>query len=130
MPDLIPVSSIYIALNALVMLFLAYQVTSARQANMKSGGTMEEARDNRIRAHGNNIEYVPMALLLLVALEFSGASVWLLHGLGILLTISRIGHGQGRGISSGRTFGRFYGTLGTWIVFLVGALALLYYVLI
>ena len=132
MPDIpfLPISSIYIAVNALIMLALAYLVIRARQANYKSGGTMEEARDNVIRAHANNTEYVPMALLLLAALEFQGATMWLLHALGILLTISRIGHGYGRSQSSGRTAGRFYGTLGTWIVFLVGALALLYYALL
>jgi len=125
----LPISSIYIALNALIMLALAYLVVGARRANFKSGGKLEGPRDNRIRAHANNTEYVPMALLLMVALEFQGAEVWLLHGLGIVLTVSRVMHGYGRGSSDGASFGRFYGTLGTWIVFIVGALALLWYAL-
>ena len=126
----LPISSIYIALNALIMLGLAFFVVAARQANAKAGGKLTEPRDNRIRAHANNVEYVPMALMLLVGLEFQGGAAWLLHGLGIILTVSRIAHGYGRGITDGANFGRFYGTLGTWIVFLVGAVALLYYTLL
>jgi len=124
----LPVSSLYIALNALIMLGLAYLVVAARQANAKSGGKLEAPRDNRIRAHANNVEYVPMALLMMVALEFQGAEVWLLHALGVLLTVSRVLHGYGRGSADGANFGRFYGTLGTWIMFLVAAAALLWYV--
>ena len=121
-------SSIYIALNALLMLGLAFMVVRARQANAKSDGKKEEARDNWIRAHGNNIEYVPMALLLMVALEFQGAETWFIHALGIVLTLSRLAHGYGRGIENAGNPGRMFGTLGTWIVVLVGALALLYLV--
>jgi len=125
----LPISSIYIALNALIMLALAFLVVRARQANFKSGGNLTEPRDHRVRAHANNIEYVPMALLLMVALEFSGGAVWLLHSIGIVLTFSRVLHGYGRGKEDKGNPGRMFGTLGTWIVIFVGALALLYYVL-
>lgn len=123
----LPVTSIYIALNGLIMLGLAYLVVAARQANFKADGKLEGPRDNRIRAHANNTEYVPMALLMMVALEFQGAEIWLLHGLGIVLTVSRVLHGYGRGSGDGANFGRFYGTLGTWIMFVVAALAILWY---
>jgi len=126
----LPISSIYIALNALVMLALAFLVVAARQANAKADGKLTEARDNRIRAHANNVEYVPMALMLLVALEFQGGAAWLLHGLGVVLTLSRVVHGYGRGKEDRGNLGRMVGTLGTWIVFLVGAVAVLYYTLI
>ena len=46
----------------------------------------------RIRRHGNFIEGVPFALILLAALELNGASPGLLHGLGIALVLSRIAH--------------------------------------
>jgi len=128
-PTFLPISSIYIALNALIMLALAFLVVRARQANFKSGGTLTEPRDHRIRAHANNTEYVPMALLLMVALEFQGAGAWLLHGMGVVLTLSRIAHGYGRGKEDRGNPGRMYGVLGTWLVFVVGALALLWYAL-
>ena len=125
----LPITSIYIALNALVMFVLAFMVVRARRANFRSGFKLEAERDNWIRAHANNTEYVPMALLLMVGIELAGGAGWLLHGLGIVLTLSRIAHGYGRGTSDGANFGRMYGVLGTWLVFLVGILALLYYTL-
>lgn len=125
----LPITSIYIALNALIMLALAYLVVAARQANAKADGKLEAARDNRIRAHANNTEYVPMALLLMVALEFQGAESWLLHGIGIVLTVSRALHGYGRGSADGANFGRYWGTLGTGIVFIVGIAALVWYLI-
>jgi len=125
----LPITSIYIAVNALIMFVLAFMVVRARRANFKSGGKLEEQRDNWIRAHANNTEYVPMALLLMVGIEFAGGATWLLHGLGVVLTLSRIVHGYGRGTADGANPGRMYGILGTWIVFLVGILALLYYAL-
>ncbi len=124
--EMFSVTAIYIALNALIMLGLAYMVVRARQANAKSGMTLTEARDNWIRAHANNTEYVPIALLLMASVEFLGGPLWFLHGAGILLTVSRLLHGYGRGIADGANFGRFYGTLGTWIMILVSALAVLF----
>lgn len=124
------ITSIYIALNALIMLGLAFMVVRARRANAKAGMTLTEARDNWIRSHANNTEYVPMALMLIASAEFLGAAAWFVHGLGILLTISRLLHGYGRGIEDAANFGRGFGILGTWIVFLVGSLGVLYLALV
>lgn len=126
MDGFMAVSSIYIGLNALLMLILAYQVTAQRG---KGKGAGDEGFDHVQRAHGNNTEYVPMALLLIVALEFQGAPFLLLHGLGIALTVGRALHGYGMNKAPGRTFGRFYGTLVTWLMFLVGSVSVLYFAL-
>ncbi len=124
--EMFSITAIYIALNALVMLGLAFMVVRARQANAKAGMTLGDARDNWIRAHANNTEYVPIALLLMASVEFLGGPAWFLHGFGIVLTVSRLLHGYGRGAADGANFGRFYGTLGTWIAIAIGALAVLF----
>lgn len=124
--EMFSVTAIYIALNALIMLGLAFMVVRARQANAKAGMTLTEARDNWIRSHANNTEYVPIALLLLASIEFLGGAGWFVHALGITLTISRLLHGYGRGIADAGNFGRMFGTLGTWVMILVGALSVLY----
>ncbi len=120
------VSSIYIGINALIMFMLAFQVTGLRN---KGKGPGDDGFDNIQRAHGNNTEYVPMILLLLVALEFLGAPLELVNALGILLTLGRIMHGYGMSKSGGRTFGRFWGTVATWLSFLIGGLAVLFFAL-
>lgn len=126
MDGFMAVSSIYVGLNGLLMLVLAYLVTSQRQKGKSVG---DEGFDHIQRAHANNTEYVPMGLLLIIALEFLGGPFLLLHGLGVALTVGRALHGYGMNKAPGRTFGRFYGTLVTWIMFLVGSVSVLFYAL-
>lgn len=81
----------------------------------------------KVRAFGNFMEYVPLALLLILMLEINGASVSLIWFLGIALTLARIAHAWGvigiYGPSSLRAIGFFL----TWIVYLVSAGVCLYY---
>ncbi len=124
----VPITTLYAGLNALLMLFLAFQVVRLRgatQTTLGVGNGEDDRLERACRAHGNMVEYVPTALILMLLLELMGAAVYLLHGLGLALTIGRIFHAQGLAISGGTTFGRFVGTLLTWGVFLVGGIAAL-----
>ncbi|MEX0964582.1 MAG: MAPEG family protein [Pseudohongiellaceae bacterium] len=47
-----------------------------------------------IRAHGNFAEYVPISLILIGLLEFTGATAWLIHGLFVLLILARLSHAK------------------------------------
>jgi uncharacterized membrane protein YecN with MAPEG domain len=69
---------------------------------------------------------VPFAVLLLVLAEITGLPTAAVHGAGILLFASRVLHAWGLSRSSGTTFGRFYGTAGTWITIVGLSLWLLY----
>ncbi len=69
-----------------------------------------------IRVQANFVEYVPFAVMLLVFAELTEFPDPALHGAGILLVASRILHAIGLGQSPGRSFGRLYGTAGTWLV--------------
>ena len=112
----------YVAVNALIMLLLSMLVVRARvstRTNIGDGGKPEMA--GPLRAHGNNTEYVPMALLLLWALASPlGGSIWLIHGVGAPLTIGRIIHAFGLTQNTGPGPFRFVGILLTWVVFIVG----------
>ena len=83
-----------------------------------------------IRAHGNFIEYVPLGLLLLVALEWEAAPSGFLWLLGATLILSRIAHAWGVIQTYGPSPGRAIGFFGTWLVYLIGSLACLYYSLV
>ncbi|MBI4782811.1 MAG: MAPEG family protein [Oscillatoriophycideae cyanobacterium NC_groundwater_1537_Pr4_S-0.65um_50_18] len=80
-----------------------------------------------IRAYGNFIEYVPLGLLFLVALEFMQASTALLWLLGTTLIVSRIFHAWGVIETYGPSPKRAIGFLGTWLVYILGSAACLYY---
>ena len=120
----------YAAINALVMLVLAVLVTRARvatQTDIGDGGKPEMA--GPLRAHANNTEYVPMALLLLWALASPlGGSIWLIHGVGGTLTIGRILHAIGLSQHTGPGLLRLIGIMLTWIAFIVGIVGVLYLV--
>jgi uncharacterized membrane protein YecN with MAPEG domain len=121
----------YVALNALIMLVLGILVVRARvttRTDIGDGGLPEMA--GPLRAHGNNTEYVPMALLLLWALASvpPSASIWVMHGAGATLTIGRICHAIGLSQSTGPGTLRLVGTVLTWISFIIGIVGVFYLV--
>jgi hypothetical protein len=120
----------YVAVNALIMLILSILVVRARvstQTQIGDGGNPTMA--GPLRAHGNNTEYVPMALLLLWALcSPLGGSIWLVHGVGLPLTVGRIIHAFGLSGNTGPSTLRLVGTMLTWIAFIVGIVGVLYLV--
>lgn len=119
----------YTAINALIMLILGMLVTRARvktQTDIGDAGKPEMA--GPLRAHANNTEYVPMALVLLWALTLPtfGASIWVVHAIGGTLTIGRILHAIGLTRSTGPSVLRFVGMILTWIAYVIGIVALLW----
>lgn len=69
------------------------RVTSARSAlncSFGDGGDMKLLQ--KIRQHGNFIEWVPFTLLLMVLAEAQGTGAAWLHAAGALLVIGRIAH--------------------------------------
>jgi uncharacterized membrane protein YecN with MAPEG domain len=110
------ISGIYAGLCGVLLLALSAQVVGLRrrfQVGIGSGG--QEELQRAIRVQANFIEYTPITLILLILAELQGAWQWLLHVAGFLLVVGRALHATGLRQSSGRTFGRFYGTLSTWL---------------
>jgi uncharacterized membrane protein YecN with MAPEG domain len=114
-----PVSFFYAGLLGLLLIALSAQVVLARRRyRVGLGAGSEEGLQQAIRVQANFIEYVPFAVMLVVFAELTGLPVPALHGAGVLLVASRILHAIGLAQSPGRSFGRFYGTAGTWLVIL------------
>ncbi|GAB4194195.1 MAG: MAPEG family protein [Wenzhouxiangellaceae bacterium] len=120
------ITALFTALLGLFYLLLSYRVVKQRRTlkvGLGAGG--HEALQQAVRAHANFAEYVPLALLILFLLESSGLPNWSLYLYGSILTIARFLHGQGLGRSGGYSFGRFHGTLATWLLILTGSITLL-----
>ena len=112
-----PVSFLYAGLLGLLLIALSTQVVLARRRyRVGLGAGTEEGMQQAIRVQANFTEYVPFAVLLLVLAEITGLPATAVHGAGILLIASRVLHAIGLSQSPGRSFGRFYGTAGTWLV--------------
>ncbi len=92
----LPITALYAGLTALILLWLSFGAGSMRgktKVSIGDGGNV--ALLEKIRRHGNAIEYVPMAIVLLAIAELNGAGGVLLHSLGIMLVVARIAHPLG-----------------------------------
>ena len=122
----------YAALNALILLVLSMRVVQARvrtQTPIGHGGRPEMAAP--LRAHANSAEYVPTALILMWALASPlGRSIWVIHAMGVTLTIGRILHAIGLSGSTGPSPLRFAGMVLTWIAYVVGIAGVFWFVLL
>ncbi len=116
------VTLLYAGLLGLQLLVLSWRVVSLRRRlriGLGDGGNADLQR--AVRVHGNFLEYTPIALLLIALLELNGLEPVWLHAAGVALLVFRSLHAFGLARSTGTSFGRFAGTLGTWV--LLAALA-------
>lgn len=118
---------LYAGLLGLLLIVLSWRVVRLRhkhRVNLGDDGVADLQR--AIRVHGNFVEYVPLILILLAALELTGkVSTIVLHSFGAALVIGRILHAQGLAASAGVSFGRQAGTALTWVTLLGVSLYLL-----
>jgi len=120
---MLPITTMLASIAAVALVALSLSVSFAR---MKAGvdiGTSDDKRLLRsIRAQGNFIEYVPLAVILCGLAEYRGAGsawVWTIAG---LLILGRAAHAAG--MLSGVLPLRALGMLGTYGSLLIGAAAL------
>ncbi len=90
------VSSIYAGILAMLIVWLSLNVIKLRRANkiILGDGDVPQLQ-NAIRAQGNATEYIPIALILLLLLELSGANAWFVHIGGIAIIVGRVIHAKG-----------------------------------
>jgi uncharacterized membrane protein YecN with MAPEG domain len=120
----IPITAVFAALLALVLVGISIRVTVLRAQKKISffdGGDKELGQAMRVQ--GNFIEYVPMALALMGLMEFMGAKAWLVYVFGALLLAARFAHAWG--LYSGVFRARVVGTSTTWFLLAAGALTVL-----
>ena len=113
-------------LGILLILLSGYVIAGRVKFKIDLGDGDKPAMQQRIRAQANFVEYVPMALILLMLVEYAGIGPrWLTMAMGATLVLGRVLHAQGLIASTGATFGRFVGTNLTALVIMTGAIALL-----
>ena len=125
------VTPLYAGLLALLLLVLSIRVIRRRGREkifIGDGGNVSVSRV--IRGHANFTEYVPLALLLMLMLEMSHFSIYVLHGLGIVLLIARLLHGYALSFTSQFMFGRVAGATLTFLVIGIEALLCIYQAII
>ena len=109
------VTALYAALLGLLIVVLGARVALVRRSGrvgIGDGGNHELLR--RIRVHGNAVENVPLALLLLLVAELTNVGAAWLHAYGIVLILGRLLHAFGLSRHAGVSFGRLFGIVLTW----------------
>ena len=114
------ITGLYASLLGLLCIGLAFNIIRLRlQFKVGSGDGGNEALEKAIRVHGNFVEYIPMALLMLGIYEINGASPFWLHTLGAVLFLGRVLHAIGLSKTSGVTKQRQIGMISLFIVYIV-----------
>lgn len=85
------ISALYVVLGVLMVMKFALDVVRYRRHYRVAfgDGGFHDLRV-AIRIHGNAVETIPLALLLLVMMEMNGADIWMVHLTGLIFR--RAGH--------------------------------------
>jgi uncharacterized membrane protein YecN with MAPEG domain len=112
----LPITALYAAILAIIIVALGINVTIHRgklRIPMGDGGNPTMIR--MIRIHANACEYVPLALLLMLAYELNGGWHSALHIIGIALIVGRLSQSWTMFATDMPRFGRQIGQSLTWL---------------
>jgi uncharacterized membrane protein YecN with MAPEG domain len=90
------ITTLVAGIFAILMVLLSLQVSLRRkETNTVFGDAGDNALKRRIRAHGNFIEYAPLAVIVVGLVEYHGATSWLVSALACGFIFSRLVHALG-----------------------------------
>jgi uncharacterized protein len=114
-----------IGLLIILMAGLKVYVGARRRSLKVASGDTHPEFNRATRVQLNAVEDVPVLMVGIVALALLGMPAWYIHAAGLVLVVSRLIHALGLAGSGGFSWGRLLGTLGTYVVYLAVAGALL-----
>jgi uncharacterized membrane protein YecN with MAPEG domain len=117
----VPVSALYAGLFGLFAVLLANNVLYSR---MRAHLLPKWNPDAQVRVQANFVENVPLALVLLLALELQHTPPPALHALGGALLVCRLLHAWGLGRHAGANYPRLIGAQGTFLLMSIMGVAL------
>lgn len=121
----LPITALFAGLLAIFALVLSARAGSYRGKTGVSilyGDPVNWELAQRVRAHQNFLEYVPIVLILMGVSELNGASATALYAIGTLLIVARIAHAVGLRHDNMAHIGRLIGAGGSALITLVTAI--------
>ena len=120
--------ALWAGLNLGWTLLLALNVTRHRmKEGVSTGSGSSQPLDRAVRAHGNNIEYVPGAILSILILAALGYSPLVINLLGASLLVARFCHAHGiQQLEVDLPKTRVLGNVLTWALYLIVVCLLVY----
>ncbi|MEP3440639.1 MAG: MAPEG family protein [Sulfitobacter sp.] len=93
---MLSITPIYAGVMALILITLSALVVRQRVIAHKAGDLADEVALNKsMRVQANFIEYVPLALILMLCAELQGAPAAAVHAMGVTLVVARLAHAVG-----------------------------------
>jgi uncharacterized membrane protein YecN with MAPEG domain len=121
-------AALWVGLCLILLLVLSMLVVRQRRAHGVVLGDAEIPElAQAIRAFGNATEYVPAGLVAIAVLAMAGAAPMVIHAVGLTLFIGRLAHAIGLSRSGGSSMLRSAGVIATWIAYILGGVALIFY---
>lgn len=121
-------AALWVGLHLILLLVLSMLVVRQRRRHrIELGHGDIPELDRAIRAFGNASEYVPAGLAAIVVLAMAGAPILVIHAMGLTLLTGRIVHAFGLSRSGAASLPRAGGVLITWLAYILGGVALIFY---
>lgn len=128
----IAAAGLWAGVNLGLMLLLGLNASRVRvRARVPVGTGGNDSLERAVRAHGNNVEYVPGTVICLITMALLGESSLILHLAGGGLFIARLLHAHGiQVLDNPLPISRVVGNVVTWLIFLSCAVRLVYLALV
>jgi len=95
------ITTLVAGIFAILMVLLSLLVSLQRKrTNTVFGDAGDNTLRRSIRAHGNFVEYAPLAVIVLGLVEYHGATAWLVSYLAMGFIFSRVAHAIGMLLTS------------------------------
>jgi uncharacterized protein len=121
-------AAFWVGLHLILLLVLSVLVVRQRRKHgvvLGDADIPELAR--AVRAFGNATEYVPGGLIAIAVLAMAAAPPMMVHFVGLTLFVGRVAHAIGLSRSGGSSILRSAGAIGTWLAYILGGVALIFY---
>lgn len=121
-------AALWVGLHLILLLVLSVLVVRQRRRHgvVLGHADIPQLR-HAIRAFGNATEYVPAGLIAIAVLAMAAAPPMLVHSTGLLLLAGRIAHAVGLSRSGEASLLRSAGVTLTWLAYILGGVALIFY---
>ena len=121
-------AALWVGLHLVLLLVLSVLVVRQRRAHgVVLGDAAIPELTQAVRAFGNATEYVPAGLIALAVLAMAGAPPMIVHAMGLTLFVGRVAHAIGLSRHGGSSILRSAGIIATWLAYILGGVALIFY---
>jgi hypothetical protein len=121
-------AALWVGLCLILLLVLSVLVVRQRRRHRVVLGDADIPQlAQAVRAFGNATEYVPAGLVAIAVLAMTGAPPMMVHLTGMTLLVGRVIHAVGLSRSGGASLLRSAGVILTWLAYILGGVALIFY---